>query len=227
MAKFTKMTDDLYAYMAGHRSDRDPLLAQLAEETKKLGPVSMMQVAPDQGALLTLLARISGAKNAIEIGTFTGYSGLSIARGLPEDGSLLCCDSSEEYTAIAQKYFDRAGLADRVEIRIAPALETLHALPATEQFDLAFVDADKTNYSNYFEELLPLVRADGLLLFDNVLWGGRVIDVTDAEDGTKAIRALNDQMRDDPRVESVMIAISDGLTIARKRRPEEVAVEGS
>lgn len=223
MAKFTKMTSDLYAYMAGHRSDRDPLLAQLAEETKNLGPISMMQVAPDQGALLTLLTRVCRAKNAIEIGTFTGYSGLSIARGLPPDGNLLCCDSSEEYTAIAQKYFEKAGVADRVEIRIAPALETLDALPPIEQFDLAFVDADKTNYSNYFEELLPRIRPGGLLLFDNVLWGGSVIDVTNVEDGTKAIRALNDQVRDDRRVESVMIAISDGLTIARKRGPDEIA----
>ncbi len=223
MAKFTKMTNDLYAYMAGHRSDRDPLLAELAEETKNLGPISMMQVAPDQGALLTLLTRISGARNAIEIGTFTGYSGLSIARGLPADGTLICCDPSEEWTAIARKYFEKAGLADRIELRIAPALETLDALDNSEQFDLAFVDADKANYSKYFEELLPRVRPNGLLLFDNVLWGGSVIDVTNTRDGTKAIRTLNDQVRDDPRVESVMLCISDGLTIARKRRAQELA----
>lgn len=222
MAKFTNMTNDLYAYMAGHRSDRDALLAELAEETKNLGPVSMMQVAPDQGALLTILTRLTGARNAIEIGTFTGYSGLCIARGLPEDGSLLCCDTSEEYTAVARKYFDKAGVGDCVEIKIAPALETLQALDSSEQFDLAFVDADKTNYGSYFDELLPRVRPNGLLLFDNVLWGGSVIDVTNVQDGTKAIRAVNDQIRDDPRVESVMIAVSDGLTVARKRRPEEI-----
>lgn len=209
--------------MAGHRSDRDPLLAELAEETKNLGPISMMQVAPDQGALLTLLTRISGAKNAVEIGTFTGYSGLCIARGLPSDGTLLCCDASEEYTAVAQKYFAKAGLSDRIQLEIGPALETLDDLDGSEQFDLAFIDADKVNYSNYFEALLPRLRPNGMLLFDNVLWGGSVIDVTNTQDGTKAIRALNDQVRDDPRVESVMLSISDGLTIARKRRPDELS----
>lgn len=222
MAKFTNMTHELYAYMAGHRSDRDALLGELAEETKNLGPVSMMQVAPDQGALLTILTKLLGAKNAIEIGTFTGYSGICIARGLPEDGSLLCCDTNETYTAVARRYFDKAGLGKRVEIRIAPALETLQALGPSEQFDLAFIDADKTNYVNYFEELVPRVRPGGLLLFDNVLWGGSVIDVTNVQDGTKAIREVNDRIRDDPRVESVMIAVSDGLTLARKRRPEEL-----
>jgi len=222
MAKFTKMTSPLYDYMAGHRSDRDPLLAELVEETESLGPISMMQVAPEQGALLTLLTRISGARHAIEIGTFTGYSGLSIARGLPPDGSLLCCDSSPEWTAIARKYFDKAGLADRIELRIAPALETIRAMGRTEQFDLAFVDADKTNYSNYFEELVPRVRPGGLILFDNVLWGGSVIDVTNTKEGTRAIRELNDRVRDDPRLESVMLAVSDGLTIARKRHASEL-----
>ena len=222
MAKFTKMTRELYDYMAGHRSDRDPLLAELAEETRNLGPVSMMQVAPDQGAFLTLLTRISGARNAIEIGTFTGYSGLSIARGLPPDGSLLCCDSSDEWTAIARKYFERAGMADRIELRVAPALETLRAMDLHEQFDFAFIDADKTSYSDYFAEILPRTRPGGLILFDNVLWGGGVVDVTNTREGTQAIRALNDQIRDDPRIESVMLAVSDGLTIARKRDPAEL-----
>ncbi len=222
MAKFTTMTSDLYAYMAGHRSDRDPLLAELAEETKSLGPISMMQVAPDQGAFLTLLARISGVRNAIEIGTFTGYSALCIARGLPQDGTLLCCDSSEEWTAVARKYFERSGLSGRIELRLGPALETLDTLDESEQFDLAFIDADKTNYSHYFDGLLARIRPNGLMLFDNVLWGGSVIDVTNTQDGTKAIRALNDKVRDDPRVESVMLGVSDGLTIARKRRVEEL-----
>ena len=222
MPKYTSLDDGLYAYVVGHRSDRDALLAELAEETRALGPVSMMQVAPDQGALLTLLVRSSRARNAIEIGTFTGYSGLSIAKGLPEDGTLLCLDSSEEYTRVARKYFDKAGLSDRVEIRVAPALDSLAELGAGEQFDFAFIDADKVNYANYFEELLPRIRANGLILFDNVLWGGSVVDVTNTKEATKAIRAVNDLLRDDPRVESVMVPVSDGLTIARKRSPEEL-----
>ena len=222
MAKYTHLSDDLYAYVASHRSEQDPLLAELARETEELGAISRMQIAPDQGALLTLLTRISGARHAIEIGTFTGYSGLSIARGLPPDGTLLCCDASEEWTEIARRYFGRAGVADRVEIRIAPALETLAGLERAEQFDLAFIDADKTNYSAYYAALLPRVRANGLLLFDNVLWGGQVVEETDTRDATEAIRVLNDQLRDDPRVESVMLSISDGLTIARKRAAEEL-----
>ncbi|MDG2307992.1 MAG: class I SAM-dependent methyltransferase [Candidatus Binatia bacterium] len=222
MAKFTTLTNDLYAYMSGHRSDRDPLLAKLVEETKGLGPISMMQIAPDQGALLSLLTRISGTRNAIEIGTFTGYSALSIARGLPADGTLLCCDSSEEWTAIARKYFELAGLTDKIELRIGPALETLDQMDRSEQFDLAFIDADKTNYSAYYEDLLPRLRPGGLMLFDNVLWGGSIIDVTNTQDGTKAIRALNDQVRDDPRLETVMLPVGDGLTIARKRHAEEM-----
>lgn len=222
MPKYTSLDDDLYAYVVGHRSDRDALLAELAEETRALGPVSMMQVAPDQGALLTLLVRSCRARDAIEIGTFTGYSGLSIAKGLPEDGTLLCLDSSEEYTRVARKYFDKAGLSGRVDIRVAPALESLAELEAGEQFDFAFIDADKLNYANYFEELLPRMRANGLILFDNVLWGGSVVDVTNTKEATKAIRALNDVLRDDPRVESVMVPVSDGLTIARKRSPEEL-----
>lgn len=222
MSKFTALTPDLYEYLANHRSDRDPLLTELAEETRLLGPISMMQVAPDQGALLTLLVRLSGAQRALEVGTFTGYSALSIARGLPPGGRLLCCDVSDEWTSVARRYLDRAGFADRVEIRIAPALETLASLDRSETFDFAFVDADKESYSNYFAAILPRLRPNGLVLFDNVLWGGRVIDVDDARAGTRAIRALNDQVRDDPRVESVMLAVSDGLTIARKRRPEEM-----
>lgn len=226
MAKFTEMTGELYDYMVGHRSDRDPLLAELVRETAELGPISMMQVAPDQGALLTLLVRISGARNAIEIGTFTGYSGLCIARGLPVEGTLLCCDSSEEWTAIACRYFERGGVSDRVELRIAPALETLRSMEPTEQFDFGFIDADKSNYSNYLEELLPRIRPGGLLLFDNVLWGGSVVDESDTREATKAIRVLNDRVRDEPALESVMLAVSDGLTIARKRSPEEVRAGG-
>ena len=223
MAKFIRMTDELYDYVLQQHSERDPLLEELIEETSSLGEVSAMQVAVDQGALLTLLARITGARHALEIGTFTGYSALAIARGLPADGSLLCCDTSDEWTQVARKYFGRAGLADRIELRIGPALDSLRALDRSEQFDFVFVDADKANYSNYFEEVLPRLRSGGLILFDNVLWGGSVIDQSDVRDSTLAIRELNDLIRTDPRTESLMLMIADGLTLARKRHADELA----
>jgi caffeoyl-CoA O-methyltransferase len=176
-----------------------------------------MQIAIEQGAFLTLLARAVGARDAVEVGTFTGYSAISIARGLPPEGRLLCCDVNDEWANIARRYFARAGLADRVTLRVAPALETLRALPLASAFDLAFVDADKTSYRAYYDELLPRLRPNGLLLFDNVLWGGNVIDATNHTDDTQAIRALNDAVVADQRVESVMLPIADGLTIVRKR----------
>ena len=222
MEKFTRMTPDLYDYVVEHRSERDPTLDSLAAETAGLGPISMMQVAPDQGALLALLVRLCGARDAIEIGTFTGYSAICIARALPPDGSLLCCDVSDDWTGVARRYFRRAGVDDRIALRVGRALGTIRSLPAAERFDFAFVDADKTSYEDYFEELLPRLRPGGLLLFDNVLWGGSVVEADDQRDETVAIRRLNDRVRDDARVESVMLSISDGLTLARKRDPAEV-----
>ena len=171
----------------------------------------------EQGAFLTLLARAIGARRAVEVGTFTGYSAIAIARGLPPDGRLLCCDVSDEWTGIARRYFARAGLAERIDLRIAPALDTLRALPSGPALDLAFIDADKTSYRAYYEELLPRLRPNGLVLFDNVLWSGAVADPTDHSENTEAIRALNDFVARDERVESVMLPIADGLTIARKR----------
>jgi len=219
--KFTPLTSALYAYVAAHRSERDPLLAELAEETAKLGGISRMQVAPDEGALMTLLVRAIGARSAVEIGTFTGYSALCIARGLPDDGRLLCCDLNEEWTAIGRSYWERAGVGERVEVRIGPAIETLRALPAGTRFDFAFVDADKTGYRDYYEEILARLRPNGLVLFDNVVWMGTVLDERTADETTRALRALNDFLADDPRVESVMLPVSDGLTIVRKRAPGE------
>src|SRR5262245_8223694 len=172
MDKFTPITSELYAYVLAHRSERDPVLAALAAETHELGGVSMMQVAPEQGAFLTLLARAIGAKSAVEVGTFTGYSALCVARGLPEDGTLLCCDVNEEWTGIGRRYWEKAGVAKKITLRIGPALETLRRLPATPQFDMAFIDADKPNYHNYYEEILARLRPNGVLLFDNVLWMG-------------------------------------------------------
>ncbi|MBI3767184.1 MAG: class I SAM-dependent methyltransferase [Deltaproteobacteria bacterium] len=215
--KFTALSSELYDYVVAHRSERDPVLAALAEETAALGSISLMQVAPDEGALMTLLARAIGARSAVEIGTFTGYSSLCIARGLPEDGRLLCCDLNAEWTAIGRRHWDRAGVGHKIELRLGPALDTLRALPAGAQFDFAFIDADKTGYRDYYEEILARLRPNGLILFDNVLWMGQVLFEKGADESTQALRLLNDFLADDRRVESVMLSISDGLTIVRKR----------
>jgi predicted O-methyltransferase YrrM len=215
--KFTALTPALYDYLVAHNRTPDAVLRELAEETAALGPISLMQISVEQGAFLTLLARLLGARRGVEIGTFTGYSGISIARGLAPDGRLLCCDVSEEWTAIARRYFARAGVADRITLRIAPAIETIRALPATPEIDLVFIDADKTAYRAYYEELLPRVRPGGIVAFDNVLWTGRVVDPSDTSENTVAIRALNDFLVTDERVDLVMVPISDGLTLARKR----------
>ena len=219
MSKFITMTEPLYAYMLAHatRQPGDDVLAALAEETLALGKVSQMQIAPEQGAFMTMLARLIGAKNAIEIGTFTGYSALCIARGLGPGGKLIACDVNEEWTAIARRYWQKADVADRIELRIGPGLETLRALPPAPTFDLAFVDADKPSYLGYYEELLLRLRPNGVILFDNVLWSGKVADAAVDDEPTSALRALNDHAAKDARVESVMIAVADGLTLVRKR----------
>lgn len=215
--KFTALTPELYAYLVGHNPRPDAALRDLAAETAALGPISLMQVSVEQGAFLTLLARLLGARRALEVGTFTGYSAISIARGLAPDGHLLCCDVSEEWTAIARRYFARTGLQDRITLRLAPALETLRTLPHRAEIDLAFVDADKTSYRAYYEKILPRLRPNGLLVLDNVLWMGRVVDPSDQDESTRAIRELNDAIAADARVESVMLPVSDGLTLVRKR----------
>ena len=215
--KFTAMTPDLYAYLVDHRSERDAVLAALAQETENLGPISLMQIAPEQGAFMTILARVIGARSAVEVGTFTGYSALSVARGLGDDGKLLCCDINEEWTGIARRYWERAGVAHKIDLRIGPALDTLRALPSDTQFDLGFVDADKPNYQHYYEAILQRLRPNGLLLFDNVLWSGQVVDAASTDESTRALRQLNDRIAADPRVEAVMLPVADGLTIVRKR----------
>jgi len=214
--KFTALTPALYEYLLAHNPSQDEALRALEVETAALGPISMMQIAREQGAFLTLLARLLGARQAVEIGTFTGYSAISIARGLAPGGRLLCCDVSEEWTAIARRYWARAGVADRIELRLAPALETLRSLPDASEIDLAFIDADKTSYLSYYEELLPRLRRGGLIVFDNVLWGGQVADPSNREESTVALRALNDFVARDTRVEAVMIPVADGLTLVRK-----------
>jgi caffeoyl-CoA O-methyltransferase len=214
--KYTPLSPALYQYLVDHGHNSDAILAELAEETETLGPIALMQIAPEQGTLLNLLVSAIGARSAIEIGTFTGYSAISIARGLPSDGRLLCCDTSEEWTAIARRYFAKAGLENKIELRIRPAIETLGELPDDTRFDFVFIDADKVSYRKYYESLLPRLRQNGLIVFDNVLWMGEVINASNTSADTEALRALNDFIAKDDRVQAVMIAVSDGLTIARK-----------
>jgi caffeoyl-CoA O-methyltransferase len=215
--KFITMTSELHDYVERRSVRRDSVMERLVGETAALGDIAQMQIAPDQGAFLTLLVRAVGARTAVEVGTFTGYSAISIARGLPDEGRLLCCDVSEEWTAIARRYFRETGVDRKIELRIAPALETLRELPAVPQFDFAFVDADKTSYAAYYEELLNRLRPGGLLAIDNVLWSGKVVDPKDRSESTTAIRALNDRVAGDDRVDAVILPIADGLTLARKR----------
>jgi len=215
--KFTALTPPLYAYLVAHNPPQDDVLRDLAAETAALGPVSMMQIAVEQGAFLTLLGHVIDARRAVEVGTFTGYSAISIARGLAPGGRLLCCDLSQEWTDVARRYWTRAGLDDRIELRLGPALDTLRALPRTPDVDVVFIDADKTSYRAYYEELLPRLSPRGVMVFDNVLWGGSVIDAADQDDSTVALRELNDLVARDPRVESVMLPIADGLTLVRRR----------
>jgi predicted O-methyltransferase YrrM len=211
------LTAEVADYLVDHGTPPDSVQRTLIEETAALGAVSAMQIAPEQGAFLTVLTRLISARRAIEIGTFTGYSALCIARGLPADGRLLCCDVSEEWTAIGRKAWASAGVADRIDLRIAPALDTLDALPGDDAFDLAFIDADKPNYANYFEALLPRMRPNGAILVDNVLWDGNVVKEDATDDNTLAIKAFNDKVAGDDRVDTVMLPVADGLTICRKR----------
>ena len=187
------------------------------DETRALGDISVMQIAPEQGAFMTLVARILGARRAIEIGTFTGYSALCLARGLADDGELICCDVSEEWTSVGRRYWEKAGVAHKIDLRIAPAIETLAQLPRELRFDLAFIDADKTGTIAYFEALLPLIRKGGVILVDNVLWMGAVVNPAVDDENTLAIRKFNDLVAADSRVECVMLPIADGLTLLRKR----------
>jgi caffeoyl-CoA O-methyltransferase len=203
-------------YALDHSSGPDDVQVELQQVTaERTGRAAGMQIGDDQAVLLEILARTTGARRAVEIGTFTGYSSLALARGMGPDGRLLCLDVSEEWTAIAQAAWEKAGVADRIELRIGPALDTLRELPPV-LFDLAFVDADKVNYTAYYDELLPRIRPGGLLLVDNTLWGGAVLDDTDKSDDTVAIRAVNERIASDPRVRVVVLPIGDGLTVAQR-----------
>jgi caffeoyl-CoA O-methyltransferase len=216
--KFTALNSRLYDYVVTHGHNDDAVLKELAEETaSKLGRISGMQISPEQGTLMTILARVIGARSAIEVGTFTGYSAICVARALPSDGHLLCCDVSEEWTAIARDAWKQAGLDDRIELRLAPAAETLKALPQDEPIDFAFIDADKSSYWTYYSELLPRLRTGGVIAVDNVLWSGRVADTETGDRDTEALKEFNERVVADERVDVVMLPVGDGVTLACKR----------
>jgi caffeoyl-CoA O-methyltransferase len=203
-------------YLLSHSEPADELLRELAEEThRELAGQARMQISHDEGELLTMLVRLTGARQAVEVGTFTCYSSICIARGLPADGHLLCCDVSDEYTSVARRYWERAGLTDRVELRIAPAVETLRSLPAEPHLDFAFIDADKTGYPAYVEEIVPRLRPGGLMVLDNMLRSGGVL--APESDDDRAIAALNEALVADDRVDVVLLPVRDGVSLARKR----------
>jgi caffeoyl-CoA O-methyltransferase len=215
--KYTVINDRNYAYLCACRSHpRDTVLDALRARTEALGEVARMQIGREQGSFMTLLVAAIGARDAIEIGTFTGYSSICIARGLPAKGKLLCLDVSEEWTAIARKYWARARVEDKIELRLGPAAESLAKLPASRKFDFAFIDADKTGYDAYYEAVLPRMRPNALIVFDNMLWGGRLGGkrrITN-ENG-RAIDKLNHKLARDKRVESVLLPLADGLHVCR------------
>jgi O-methyltransferase len=213
------INERLRAYLLEH-SLRDSELKRRLRQITARGERAGMQIAPEQGQFMALLVELTGARRILEVGTFTGYSALCMAEAMPADGELICCDISEEWTGVARRFWREAGVEQRIDLRIAPALETLDTLIAegrAGQFDLAFVDADKGNYLNYYARCLELVRPGGLLLFDNTLWGGSVADPEAQDEDTLAIRALNDQLFGDERVSISLVPIGDGLTMARKR----------
>jgi caffeoyl-CoA O-methyltransferase len=217
VSKLTPLTDELHDYLCAHRSADDPVLDELRAETVALfGEASRMQTAPEQGTFLRLLTAILETKTAVEIGVFTGHSSIQIARGLAPGGKLLCYDVSEEYTEVARRYWERAGLSGRIQLTLGAAVDSLASLPTDAAIDFAFIDADKTNYIAYYEAIIPRLRPNGVLAVDNVLWSGRVIDSADQSPDTVAIRACNEHILADERVESVMMHVADGLTLVRK-----------
>ena len=213
--KFTPMSDALQAYAIAH-STIQPTLDEVARETDAMGDISVMQMAPEQGALTTLLVRSIGATNAIEVGSFTGYGTISIAAGLPQQGCLIACEVDEGYAETIRRNVDRAGLGDRVEVRVGPALDTLRAISDENHFDFAFIDADKPTYPDYYEEAIRLLRPGGLVMVDNVFRNGQVIDPSFDDDSTAATRLLNDRIASDDRVQAAMIGVADGITLALK-----------
>lgn len=211
----------LYEYFLSVSVRESEILTQLRQETAQ-HPMARMQIAPEQGQFMALLVQLMGAKKTLEVGVFTGYSSLIVALALPKDGKLVACDVSEEYTTIARRYWQQAGVADKIDLHVAPALLTLDRLLAEGQagtFDFAFIDADKSNYDNYYEKALQLIRPGGLIAIDNVLWSGQVADPQIQDNRTNAIRALNQKLHQDERVFISLVPIADGLTLACKKSP--------
>ena len=216
--KYLALNDTLYRYVCRNRSDsNDPILRALRKETESLGDISRMQISEEQGAFMQLLVAAINARSLIEVGTFTGYSSLCMARALPANGKLICLDASKEWTDIARKYWKKAGLNRKIELRLGSAVPILQKLQRKLMFDLAFIDAEKTEYDAYYELLLPHVRRNGLLIFDNMLWGGRLGSGTVREASGRAIDALNRKLAKDKRVQVVLLPVADGLQICRKR----------
>jgi caffeoyl-CoA O-methyltransferase len=217
--KYLTLTDSIYDYLQAVSVREPEVLKRLREETASMSNAGM-QISPDQGQFMALLVQLIGASKTLEVGVFTGYSSLAIALALPPEGKVIACDVSEEYTRVARRYWDEAGVAEKISLRLAPALETLDGLIGEGQagtFDFAFIDADKENYDGYFERALQLVRKGGLVAIDNVLWHGTVADEKAQDADTVAIRALNEKLHSDQRVAISMVSIADGLTLALKR----------
>jgi caffeoyl-CoA O-methyltransferase len=215
----TPVSGKLHDYLLSVSLREPDALRELREETARM-PQAQMQIAPEQGAFMMLLTELLGANKYLEIGVFTGYSALAVALAMPPAGRVTACDVSEEFTSVARRYWQRAGVADKIDLRLAPALETLDKLLAEGRagtYDFAFIDADKTNYDSYYECALQLLRTGGLVAFDNVLWSGRVADADAQDADTVALRALNAKLHADPRVTLAMLPLADGLTLARKR----------
>jgi predicted O-methyltransferase YrrM len=213
------MTDRLYDYLLGVSLREAPVLKRLRDETARMSNANM-QISPEQGQFMQMLARLMGARRYLEVGVFTGYSSLAVALALPEDGRVLACDVSEEYTAVARRYWKEAKVDRKIELKLAPATQTLDARIAAGEaasYDFAFIDADKTGYADYYERILQLLRPGGLVAVDNVLWNGRVLEPEDMTEDTTAIRRFNEALHRDERVELSMVPIGDGLTLARKR----------
>ena len=206
-------------YLVASQPPEHPALRKLRAATAKLGP-SYLQIAPEQSSFLGFLARLIGTRRALEVGTFTGYSAMTVALGLPKGGKLIACDVSKEWTDIARRHWQEAGIGDKIELRLGEAADTLEALEkegARESFDFAFIDADKTGYDGYYESALRLVRRGGLIVFDNMLYGGSVADPKARDADTKAIRALNKKIAEDERVDRMLVPVGDGMTVVRRR----------
>lgn len=214
--KFISITPELHRYAVEHSSFRDGVVPEVEQAGEDMGDLAAMQIAGDQAAFMTIVVAAIGARTALEVGTFLGYGAIAIARGLPDDGRLVCCELDEKYADRARGHLDQAGLAERVEFRVGPAVESLRAMDASEQFDFAFIDADKTEYIDYFEETLPRLRRNGLLMLDNTLRNGTVLDPGDS-DAARVTAELNDRLAKDDRVDAALLGVADGITLVRKR----------